>query len=170
MVLVILIFAALSIFVLFERHAISGEPTGKCATCKYDMAGLADDAICPECGSDWREVSPDLAEVHRRRRNEGLWVGCLAVLVVYLCAAVRVAQEFVVWGFLYDGFSTEIANRVHVTDPDRAVLLMLPLTIAVTSLPVTCLLVPKRRAVFMAVVLLIIGVVLAAPHAMVVSR
>jgi len=63
-------------------HAPPAAPAAplRCAGCRYDLTGLSDDALCPECGvaislSHWRGMSP--RRVRRLRR--GLRVIVLSV-------------------------------------------------------------------------------------------
>jgi hypothetical protein len=80
----IVIYLLTSMAALFATERREGQATGFCGACRYDLTGLAAGAVCPECGSAARELSPAWTEIVMRPRGLAAW--CITFVVLMFCA------------------------------------------------------------------------------------
>lgn len=140
------ILTSLLAFLRLERF--NGRPTGRCDGCKYDLAGLAEHAVCPECGSRRREVTQGWSEIR------GQWHPLLAWLPSLIVAAMLTltpgpVEEFV-WslGQLFGGRKLSMQY-----------VLVVPLDLAVLAAPLFARDANRGRGMLLVLALLVGGLI-----------
>jgi hypothetical protein len=89
-----------------------GPPTGRCGNCRYDLAGLSLEAVCPECGSAERERERLFSELVVDPQVMSPWPMTLAGFAVALVLAWPMAWLYVIPAYLIEGFSLTQAMAV----------------------------------------------------------
>lgn len=109
---VILSFLVAFLSLVFRVKAI--EATGAIATCndcEYDLAGLPDDAACPECGSLVRKpATPARSEVAFKLDRVGFQVAALAAWGLVALAHGQLAHDIVLRSMVRAGFNAHAAS------------------------------------------------------------
>jgi hypothetical protein len=128
---------------------LAGKATGRCDKCQYELAGLPQDAPCPECGSMEREVKGAQATIDPARRAR--WLPTLGVFLVVLFFQYQLAQGVLILSYLRDHFSTAsalTAMRMRELNVDGAgpMGVLLPLGAVISFTPLTALCRSNKRA------------------------
>ena len=105
------IVATMMVLVRIERVPPKDQRTF-CGVCKFDLAGLADHARCPECSSTLVETSKPkwTLGVHISRLKVASLP--LALTVLLLLAGDAILSLLVLPGYLRDGYDLETSLRV----------------------------------------------------------
>ena len=87
----------------------------ECAHCRYDLKGLPDTGLCPECGERYLPTRPVRQVEHfvYRRGTVGYWLVCVALAAAF--EYWEVGQLLFAWGtiqsYLDDGYRLDVATN-----------------------------------------------------------
>jgi len=109
---VYLFLSAILLEVYSERVPLFGRLTGRCGKCGYELHGLSQGAVCPECGSAEREREGRRSWVRTDPKVMSSWYLTLAGFGAALLLAWPLAWLFDIAGYLTDGFSMSKALSI----------------------------------------------------------
>ncbi len=120
-----------------------------CKLCRYDLSGLPEDALCPECGSGQGDRTVTVTRTKTLYRAEKLYLLSLTlpVAIVYAGLGYPIAEWLTVYSYELSGYSHHVASMAahyrDLPDGDFGAVLM-PVGPAIALSPLLALL-PTRR-------------------------
>lgn len=145
----IILYCVVSICVLGNSRTIGGTPTGRCAGCKYDLAGLAKMSPCPECGSMDRETWGGRSTVDPQRQAR--WTPTFILFILSVVLSHLLAEGVLILSYEYDHFSVSAAlasmrvRELSDLGPGTGAVLW-PLLLCVALSPLLALLRDRRQS------------------------
>ena len=134
-----------------------------CGVCDYDRTGLAEGALCPECGTDPNatQIVERRFQVNKERLGRLAGIALVGLLLVVACLLVpSVAEDVLAWRVRRIGYSSDVAARYaayRVSTMPRELPFMAPYIFLLLS-PMAVLL-PARPRMWKLLALIAAGIV-----------
>lgn len=132
----------------FSRRFVGRSDLDRCAQCKYDLSGLGEWPVCPECGAAYTDKEPGPLDLvprpERMRKLHALFVLDLILLASALVSDL-LARHILAYRVHWSGYTWDVAWRYasrntygESEEPEGMVVWLLVLAVVVALLPRAC--------------------------------